>query len=179
MGWTIAIIVIAVLVVLAAAILGLAATKPDAFRIQRAASIKAPPERIYPHISDFHNWGAWSPWEKLDPALQRTYSGPTEGKGAIYEWEGNKQVGKGRMEITEASPPSKIVIKLDFMRPFEAHNTTEFTLDGQGDSTNVSWTMDGQQPFFFKVMSLFMSIDKMIGKEFETGLANLRGLTEM
>jgi hypothetical protein len=175
---TIAIIVGVVLVVAIAAVLIIAAIKPDTFRVQRSASMKAPAEKIFAQIQDFHNWGSWSPWEKLDPQLKRTYSGADKGLGAIYEWEGNKQVGKGRMEITEATPSSKIGIKLDFFKPFEAHNTAEFTLGAQGDSTEVNWAMNGSQPFLFKVMTLFMSIDKMIGKDFEAGLANLKQLTE-
>jgi carbon monoxide dehydrogenase subunit G len=175
---TIVLIVVGLFVLVVAAVLGFAATKPDAFRIQRSASIKAAPEKIFALINDFHRWGSWSPWEKLDPALKRTYGGAANGQGAVYEWEGNKKVGKGRMEITQASPPSKITIKLDFLKPFEVHNTAEFTLDGQGDSTNVTWTMDGRQPYMIKVMTLFGSMDKMVGKDFEAGLANLKSLTE-
>jgi hypothetical protein len=175
---TIAIIVVVVILVLLGILLLVVASKPDAFRIERSASIKAPPEKVYPLINDFHNWGSWSPWEKLDPAMKKTHSGPASGQGAVYEWEGNKQVGKGRMEITEAVPPSKVTIKLDFFKPFEAHNTAEFTLAGQGDATNVTWAMLGKQPFMFKVMSLFMSMDKMIGKDFETGLANIKAIAE-
>jgi hypothetical protein len=175
---TIAIIVVVVILVLLGILLLVVASKPDAFRIERSASIKAPPEKVYPLINDFHNWGSWSPWEKLDPTMKKTHSGPANGLGAIYEWEGNKQVGKGRMEITEAVPPSRVTIKLDFFKPFEAHNTAEFTLAGQGDATNVTWAMLGKQPFMFKVMSLFMSMDKMIGKDFETGLANIKAIAE-
>ncbi|MGH8429221.1 MAG: SRPBCC family protein, partial [Solimonas sp.] len=113
---------------LVAVLFAYAATRPDSFRIERSAAIQAPPEKIYPHIDDFHRWTAWSPWEKIDPALKRSYSGAPAGKGAAYAWEGNKNVGSGRMEITESSAPSRIVIKLDFMKPFEAHNTAEFTL---------------------------------------------------
>ncbi len=174
----IATIVVVLLVVAVAALLIIAALKPGAFRIQRSAIIKAPPDKIYPHINDFHNWGSWSPWEKLDPALKRTYSGAASGRGAVYEWEGNKQVGKGRMEIIQATPSSKIEIKLDFLKPFEAHNTAEFSLEPQGDATNVSWAMHGRQPFLIKVMSLFFSMDKMVGKDFEAGLANLKTITE-
>ena len=169
---------VGIIVVLVAALLGYAATKPDTFRIQRSAIMKAPPVKIFALINDFHNWGSWSPWEKLDPLMKKTHSGAANGLGAVYEWEGNKQVGKGRMEITEASSPSNVTIKLDFFKPFEAHNTAEFTLAGQGDSTNVSWTMLGRQPFMFKVMGVFFSLDKMIGKDFETGLANLKSITE-
>jgi len=142
------------------------------------ATMKAPPEKIFPHINDFHNWLAWSPWEKLDPNLKRTYSGTAEGLGTVYDWEGNKQVGKGRMEITETVPPTKITIKLDFFKPFEAHNKAEFALDKQGELTGVTWAMLGQQPFMFKVMGLFCNLDKMIGKDFEAGLANLKSVVE-
>jgi hypothetical protein len=178
MVWTIAIIVVGLLVVAVAAVLIFAATRPDAFRIQRSAIIKARPEKVSALINDFHNWGSWSPWEKMDPTMTRTHSGAANGKGAIYEWEGNKKVGKGRMEIAEASPPSKVSIKLDFLKPFEAHNTAEFTLDGQGDSTNVTWAKLGSQPFMIKVMSVFLSMDKMVGKDFETGLANMKSIAE-
>jgi uncharacterized protein YndB with AHSA1/START domain len=178
MFWTVVIIIVVVLIVAVAAVLGIAAAKPGTFRIQRSASIKAPPEKIFEILNDFNRWPSWSPWEKLDPAMKRTHSGAANGPGAVYEWEGNKKVGKGRMEITQSSPPSKLTIKLDFFTPFEAHNTAEFTLDGQGDSTNITWAMNGRQPYFFKVMTLFMSMDKMVGKDFETGLANLKSITE-
>src|SRR5262249_17257950 len=135
------------------------------------------PDKIVPHINDFHKWTAWSPWEKLDPNLKRTYSGADNGKGAIYEWEGTKKVGQGRMEIMETTP-STIKIKLDFLKPFEAHHTAEFSLEPQGDSTNITWAMIGKQPFMLKVMSVFMSMDKMVGKDFEAGLANLKGIAE-
>ena len=178
MVWNIIFIILGLIVVAIVALLIFAATKPDTFRLQRSASIKAPPERIFPLINDFRSWGSWSPWEKMDPNLKRTYSGPANGAGAVYEWEGNKKVGKGRMEITQASPPSKVAIKLDFLKPFEAHNTAEFTLEPDGDGTNVTWAMIGQQPFLFKVMTVFMNMDKMIGKDFEAGLANLKAQTE-
>ena len=155
-----------------------AATRPDTFRVERSASVKAPPERVFALINDLHNFNQWNPYEKKDPALKRTYSGAEAGKGAVYEWLGNDQVGAGRMEILETVAPSQITIKLDFFKPFEAHNTAEFTMAGQGDATNVTWAMHGRQPFMFKVMSIFMSMDKMIGKDFETGLANLKGLAE-
>ena len=117
-----------IIAILIAAILIYAATRPDTFRIERSTSIKAPPERIFPIINDFHQWEAWSPWEKIDPEIKRTYSGTTNGKGAVYEWRGNKDIGQGRMEIIESSPPSRIVLKLDFITPFEAHNSVDFTL---------------------------------------------------
>jgi uncharacterized protein YndB with AHSA1/START domain len=166
------------LVVLIAAVLIIAATKPDTFRIERSANIKAPPERIFALINDFHNWAAWSPWEKMDPNLKRTFSGTASGTGAIYEWEGNKKVGQGRMEIKESSPSRKITIQLDFLKPFEAHNTAEFTLDPVGDSTDVNWAMYGRQPFMFKVVKLFINMEKLVGRDFEAGLANLKAQTE-
>lgn len=155
-----------------------ATTKPDAFLVQRSASIKAPPEKIFALIDDLQSWGAWSPWEKMDPTMKRIYSGPTSGKGARYEWEGNREVGQGRMEITDSSSPSKVVIQLEFISPFEAHNTAEFTLEGKGDSTDVTWAMYGPNPYLSKVMSVFFNMDSMIGKQFETGLANLKTAAE-
>jgi len=171
------IIAIAV-VVLVAAVLIFAATRPDTFRVQRTASIKAPPDKIFPLINDFRKWSGWSPWEKLDPGLKRTYSGPESGIGTAYAWEGNNKVGKGRMEITEVSPTSKVVIKLDFEKPMEGHNVADFKLEGKGDSTTVTWDMHGPNPYLSKVMSIFFSMDKMIGKDFETGLANLKTVAE-
>lgn len=172
-------------VVLAAAIaivLILAAIKPDTFSVQRTALIKAPPEKIFSLINNFHQWGGWSPWENKDPAMKRTFSGAESGRGAVYAWDGNKNVGSGRMEILEAASPSKIVIKLDFFKPFEGHNTAEFTMlpqsDGSLAATNVLWVMHGPAPFISKLMQVFMNIDSMIGKDFEAGLANLKRLTE-
>jgi len=168
-------IVVAVLLV---AVLGFAMTKPDSFSVQRTTNIKAPPEKIFPLINDLHSWGSWSPWEKVDPAMKRTHSGAPSGQGAVYEWEGNAKVGKGRMEITDAAPPSSVTIKLDFLKPIEGHNIAEFTLVPQGDSTNVTWAMHGPAPFVSKVIQVFISMDSMLGKEFETGLSNLRGIAE-
>jgi len=170
-------IAIAVVVVIAA-ILIYAANQPDNFRVERSATIKAPPDKIFPVINDFHSWGAWSPWEKLDPAMKRTYSGSASGKGAAYAWEGNSKVGEGRMEIMDASPPSKVTIKLDFLKPLEGHNTAEFALEPKGDSTNITWSMYGPSPYIAKIMGVFVSMDSMIGKDFETGLANLKAVAE-
>jgi uncharacterized protein YndB with AHSA1/START domain len=172
------VIIAIVLAVAIAVILILAANKPDAFRVERSATINAPPEKIFAVLSDFHQWTHWSPWEHRDPALKRTFGGAERGKGAIYAWEGNKNVGSGRMEILEANTPSKLLIKLDFLKPFEAHNTAEFTMLPQGNATSVNWLMRGPAPFMSKVMQVFMSFDNMIGKDFETGLANLKQLTE-
>ena len=171
-------IIAVVLVIAIAVVLILAATKPDTFSVRRAATVKAPPEKIFSLINDFHQWGTWSPYENKDPAMKRTYSGANSGKGAVYAWDGNKNVGSGRMEILDTSVPSKIVIKLDFFKPFEGHNTAEFTMLPRGDATNLTWVMRGPAPFMSKVMQVFMNIDKMIGKDFEVGLANLKKITE-
>lgn len=167
-----------IIVVLIVALLIYAATRPDTFRLQRSMTINVPPEKVFPFINDFNSWRIWSPWETMDPALKRTYSGALNGKGAVYEWTGNNQVGSGRMEITESTPSSRIAIKLDFIKPFEAHNTAEFTLDSRDGSTNVTWAMYGPQPFMAKIMSVFCMMDRMVGPQFETGLANLKTLTE-
>ena len=151
---------------------------PDTFEVKRMGRIQAPAERIFPLLADFHNWARWSPWEKLDPAMTKAYSGAASGRGAIYQWAGNSQAGAGRMEIVEAVAPSLVRIKLDFLKPFEAHNTAEFTLDARDGSTDVTWTMRGNRPYMLKVMSIFFSMDKMLGRSFEEGLANLKGNAE-
>jgi uncharacterized protein YndB with AHSA1/START domain len=171
-------IIAVVLAIVIAVVLILAAAKPNTFSVQRGATMKAPPEKIFSLINDFHQWGNWSPWENRDPAMTRSFSGAQSGRGAVYAWEGNKNVGSGRMEILDASASSKIIIKLDFLKPFEAHNTAEFTMLPQGDATNVTWVMHGPAPFMSRMMQVFMNIDKLIGKDFEIGLANLKGLTE-
>jgi uncharacterized protein YndB with AHSA1/START domain len=170
--------IVTVIIIAIAAVLIYAATRPDAFTVQRAATIKAPAQRVFPLINDFHNWPSWSPWEKLDPAMKKTISGSPSGKGAIYEWEGNSKAGKGRMEITDSTPPSKVNINLDFEKPFRANNKTEIALLPQGDSTNVTWKMTGSSPFMMKVMGIFMNMDNMIGKDFEAGLASIRAIAE-
>jgi uncharacterized protein YndB with AHSA1/START domain len=175
-------IIAAVLAIAIASVLILAATKPDTFRVQRATTVKAPPDKIFPLINDFHQWVTWSPYEKKDPAMKRSYSGAASGTGAVYAWDGNKNVGSGRMEILDTSAPSKIVIKLDFFTPFEGHNTAEFTMLPQGDATNVTtnvtWLMHGPSPFMGKIMHVFINMDRMVGKDFEIGLANLKKITE-
>jgi hypothetical protein len=171
-------IVLAVIAVAVAAVLVYAATRPDSFRIARSATIKAPPEKIFAQIDDFRRWTAWSPWEKIDPQLKRTYSGAGAGKGAAYAWEGNKDVGSGRMEIRESAAPSRILIQLDFLKPFEAHNTAEFTLQPGPQGTAVTWAMYGPSPFLSKLMGIFFNMDRMIGGQFEQGLANLKAISE-
>jgi len=167
-----------IVVVLIVALLAYAATRPDTFRVERARSIKAPPGKIFALINDLNSWSAWSPFEKKDPAMKKTLSGAPDGKGAVYAWEGNKEIGKGRMEITESSPPSRVTMKLDFIEPFEAHNVVDFTLVPQGDSTNVTWAIHGPSPFISKLIGIFCDMDRMIGKDFETGLADLKAIAE-
>jgi uncharacterized protein YndB with AHSA1/START domain len=160
------------------AVLGFAATRPSTFRVQRTTSIKAPPEKIFALIEDLHRWTTWSPYERKDPAMRRAHSGAARGAGAVNEWEGNNDVGQGRMEIVETSAPSRVSIRLDFVRPFEAHNVVEFTLEPRGDSTTVTWALHGPMPFVTKVMSVFFSMDRMVGTDFETGLASLKAVAE-
>src|SRR5579872_5445260 len=138
-----ALLLIVALAIAAAVVLILASTKPDTFSVQRSVVVSAPAEKIFPLISNFHQWASWSPWEGKDPMMKRTFGGPETGKGAVYAWDGNKNVGSGRMEIIDASSPSKIAIKLDFFKPFEGHNTAEFSLrpEGGGTATNVNWVM--------------------------------------
>ena len=168
-----------VVAVLLAGVLGYAATKPDTFRVERSATIDAPPEEIYALIDDFHHWGAWSPYEKLDPAMRRTHSGAMSGRGAVYAWASDGKAGVGRMEITEAAAPSRIAIQLDFTKPMKSHNIAEFTLEpAGGGATRVTWAMHGPNHYVGKVMSVFFDVDHMVGRDFETGLANLKALAE-
>ena len=174
----IAFIVVAVIAVGVIGVLAYAATKPDVFTVQRSASIKAPPEKIFPFINDFHQWGLWSPYEKIDPDMKRNYGPVTAGRGATYGWDGNKNIGAGSMEIVDAPAPQRVTIKLDFMRPFEAHNIAEFTLQPAGEATNVTWTMRGPVPLFAKVIHVFINMDKMVGTQFAEGLASLKAAAE-
>jgi carbon monoxide dehydrogenase subunit G len=167
-----------VIVVVIAAVLVYAATKPDTFRVERATSIKATPEAIFALINDFHNFPDWSPYEKLDPDMKRSYSGAVDGKGAVYVWDSNGKAGTGRMEIADTAPPSKVTINLDFSKPFVAHNIVEFTLEPRGESTLVTWAMQGPVPYVAQIMHVIFNMDRMIGGDFETGLANLKRLTE-
>ena len=164
--------------ILVAGILIYAANRPDTFRIERSTSIKTAPEKIFPHINGFHQWEAWSPWEKIDPAVRRSYLGADSGKGAVYVWMGNKDVGHGNMKIIESTPSSNVVIKIDFIQPFEAHNTIEFTLEPQGDAAKVTQAMYGPSPFVSRLVGLFCSMDKMVGQKFEEGQASLKAIAE-
>lgn len=169
---------VAVIVIIIAAVLIVAATRPDSFRIERAVVIAAPPEKVFPLIDDFHQWEAWSPWEGIDPQLKRTYAGAASGKGAVYEWDGNRNMGHGRMEITESQAPSKLLIDLHFIKPFEARNKVEFTLVPEGAGTRVTQAMFGPSPFISKLMGLVFSMEKMVGTKYEQGLASLKALAE-
>lgn len=168
----------AVIVIGIAVVLALAAMKPDMFSLQRSLTINAPPERIFPLVNDLRRHGEWSPWEKKDPAMARSFSGAESGVGAAYEWKSDKEVGHGRMKITETTPPTKVVLDLDFTKPFEAHNVVTFTLEPRGTATNVTWAMTGATPFVAKIFHVFMNMDRMVGGEFETGLANLKAQAE-
>ncbi|ESQ93365.1 SRPBCC family protein [Asticcacaulis benevestitus] len=157
-------------------------SKPNNFRMQRSLTINAPAEVIYAQINDFHKWQTWSPWEQLDPDLTRTYSGAPSGIGAVYDWAGNGKAGQGRMTIREATPGHRLLINLDFIKPFPATNSAEFLLQpasgSGGDSTVVTWAMFGPSPFMSKLMGSLMNMDDLIGKDFERGLANLKALSE-
>jgi uncharacterized protein YndB with AHSA1/START domain len=166
-------------VVFLVALLGFAATRPDSFRLQRSVVIDAPPEKVFALIADFKQWPTWSPWEKLDPNMKRTHSGAERGVGTIYTWDSPSKAGAGRMEIKQAVPPSQVVIQLNFIRPFAAQNTTEFTLQAQANNaTQVTWAMYGPNPYLGKLMQVFISIDSMVGKDFEEGLVNLKRVAE-
>ena len=165
--------ILIVVALLIAAVLIYAATLPDSFRVERSASIKASPEKIFPLIDDLHRMQTWSAWEKVDPGMKRAHSGSASGKGAVYEWDGNKEIGQGRMEITESSPPSRVAIKMDFIKPFAAQNTLEFTLKSEGGSTRVTQAIFGPSPYISKLFGLFCSMDKIIGGKFEESLAAL------
>ncbi|MDC6171124.1 SRPBCC family protein [Paucibacter sp. XJ19-41] len=170
---TIALVIVAALALL----LIYAATRPDSFRVERSTRIQAPPEKIYALIHDLKGFNRWNPYEKKDPAIKGQYSAVTAGAGARYGWESDK-VGVGSMEITEVAAPSRVAMKLDFVKPFEAHNQVEFRLRPEGGATQVSWAMQGPSPFVSKLIGVFISMDRMIGQDFEDGLANLKSLVE-
>ena len=154
------------------------ATRPGNFRVTRTGSVSAPTAVVFAQVNDFHKWEGWSPWENIDPALKKTFEGPSAGTGAVYAWVGNSKVGEGRMTITESRPGDLILIKLEFFKPFKATNNTEFTFKPQGNQTMVTWTMSGKNNFMAKAVGLFMDCDKMIGSQFEKGLANLKSTAE-
>ncbi len=170
-------ILLLIALVLIVASLLYATTRPNLV-VERSVVIHAPAETIYPRINNFHEWSAWSPWEKLDPAMQRTYSGPESGRGAGYAWQGNNKVGEGQMEITDSAASNHVTMKLDFIKPFEGHNVAEFTLTPQDDSTVVKWTLLSQSTYKMKLIGVFVNMDRLIGKDFELGLTNLKEVSE-
>jgi len=166
------------LAVIVIAFLGFVAIQPSEFRVERTAAISAPPEAVFAQVNDFHNWEAWSPWAKLDPAARTTFEGPAAGTGAIFRWAGNHEIGEGSMTITDSRPSELIRIKLEFLKPMAATNTTEFTFKPEGDQTVVTWSMSGRHNFMGKAVCLFMNMDKMVGGMYEKGLARMKSLLE-
>lgn len=154
-------------------LLVIAATRPDRLRVVRSARVAASPAAVHALIDDFHHWDGWSPWAKLDPAMQKTYSGASAGPGAVYEWKGNSKVGQGRMEIIASEPGRRVSLQLDFIKPFAARNSTEFRLEQAGADCLVTWEMEGPQAFPARLMGIFVNMERMIGSQFEEGLANL------
>jgi uncharacterized protein YndB with AHSA1/START domain len=165
-------------VVLVAGILIYAATKPDTFRVQRALDISAPPEKIFSILTDLRRSIEWSPYENKDPDMKRSHSGADTGKGAVYEWDGDGNVGAGRIEIADVSPPSRVTLKLDMIRPFMANNIVDYTMERSGGATRVTWSMHGPMPYPAKVLSTFVDMDRMVGTDFEVGLRNLKAYAE-
>ena len=170
-----ALIALAAIVIVFAAIV---AMQPSDFRVARTATIAAPAPAVFAQVNDYRNWNAWSPYEKLDPAMKKTYEGAAAGTGAIYTWAGNSQAGEGRATITESRPSELIRIKLEFMKPFAATNTAESTFQPEGDRTAVTWSLTGTRNFLFKAVGLFMNMEKMVGGQFEEGLAQLKSVAE-
>jgi hypothetical protein len=170
--------IVVMLVVLIAVCLVLVMMQPAHYQVERSATINAPATTVFPLVNDFHKWDSWSPWAKLDPAMKTTFEGPAAGTGAMYSWAGNSQVGEGKMTITESRPSDLIKIKLEFIKPFAATNATDFTFTPSGNATNVKWTMAGDNNFIGKAFSLFMNMDKMIGADFEKGLAQMKTVAE-
>jgi len=154
------------------------ALQPSTFRVSRSTTIGASPARVFSEVNDLHHWEAWNPWGKLDPAMKLIYEGPPAGVGAAYHWDGNSQVGAGSITITESHPDDRVQIRLDFLKPFKGTSTAEFTFAPQGEQTTVTWTMDGTKNFASKAIGLFMSMDQMIGSQFEKGLADLKSVAE-
>ena len=154
------------------------AVQPSEFQVARTATIAAPAPAVFAQVNDYRNWTAWSPYEKLDPAMKKTYEGAASGTGAIYAWAGNNRAGEGRATITESRPSELIRIRLEFLKPFAATNTAQFTFRPDGDQTAVTWSLTGTRSFMFKAVGLFMNMDKMVGGQFEEGLAQLKAVAE-
>lgn len=167
---TLAVIIVVLVVIIA--------LQPSQFRVARSTTIAAPPPAVFAQVNDFHRWEAWNPWGKIDPAMKQNYEGAPAGVGAVYTWVGNNEVGEGRMTIAESRPSELIRVKLEFFKPFAATNTAEFTFKPEGNQTAVSWSMFGDNNFMAKAIHLFMNMDKMIGGQFEKGLASMKSVVE-
>ena len=159
------------------AFLVVVACQPADYRVTRNALLTAPPAAVFAEVNDFHHWEAWSPWAKMDPAARNTFSGTASGTGAVFAWAGNDKVGEGKMTLTESLPPGRILIRLEFLKPFENTSMTEFLFQPEGQGTRVTWTMTGHKGFLSKAICLFMNMDRMVGGDFEKGLANLQVVT--
>jgi uncharacterized protein YndB with AHSA1/START domain len=170
--------VAAAVVLVVGVLAALVAMQPSEFRIERSATIAAPAPAVFAQVNDFHNWEAWSPWAKLDPAAKNSFEGAPAGKGAAFSWAGNSKVGEGRMTITESRPSELVRIKLEFLKPFEATNTAEFTFKPEGERTAVTWSMYGHNNFIGRAIGLFVNMDKALGGEFEKGLASMKSVAE-
>jgi len=170
--------ILIVLFALIAAAVIIVQLQPEDFKLSRSIKIAAPAAEVFPQVNDFHNWEAWSPWAKLDPAAKNTFEGPAAGVGSIFKWSGNDKVGEGTMTVVESKPNELVKIKLEFVRPFAATNDTEFTFKEEDKQTLVTWTMSGKHNFVGKAMCLVMNMEKMVGPDFEKGLANLKAVVE-
>ncbi|MEX0703429.1 MAG: SRPBCC family protein [Planctomycetales bacterium] len=168
----------AVVLVTAVVFVVVVAMQPSEFRVERTATMSAPPSAVFDQVNDFHNWEAWSPWAKVDPDARFSFAGPTAGTGAVFTWAGNDKVGEGRMTITESRPHELVRIRLEFLKPFESTSTAEFTFRPEGDQTAVTWSMFGENGFFAKAFCLFADMDKMVGGDFEKGLAQMKAVVE-
>src|SRR5882724_8090568 len=171
-------IILIAFAVIVVVLVSIVALQPSDFRVARSATISAPPPAVFAQVNDFHKWEAWNPWGKIDPAMKQTYEGAPAGVGAIYTWVGNKNVGEGRMTLTESRPSDLIRIKLEFFKPFAGTNIAEFTFKPEGNQTAVTWSMAGKNNFMAKAIHLFMNMDKMIGGQFEKGLASMKSVVE-
>ena len=170
--------VLIVLVVIIAALAVIIAMQPADFRVSRSMTIAAPAATVFEQVNDFHKWDGWSPWAKLDPNMKQSHDGAPAGVGASYSWSGNDQVGEGRMTLTESRPSEMIRIKLEFLKPFAATNTAEFSFKPDGNQTTVTWSMFGTNNFMAKAFGLFMNMDQLVGGDFEKGLAQLKAVAE-
>ncbi len=175
---TVLFIVLAILFVVVVVFAGIVAMQPSEFRVTRSATMPGPAEAVFAQVNNLHNWQQWSPWAKLDPQAQNTYNGPDSGEGAIFQWIGSNQVGEGKMTIVESRPHELVKIKLEFLKPFAATNTAEFRFRPNGDRTDVTWTMYGTNNFMSKAIHLALNMDKMVGGQFEEGLANMKSVLE-